>query len=91
MRIGAAAKALRLELNETRTYLAARAGVPVPTLRRFEETGLAPVLTVIRIAVALGCADRLEHIFAPPPALPDSLDALIRQETRPKRRRASRR
>jgi transcriptional regulator with XRE-family HTH domain len=86
-KIGLAAKQLRLSRNLTRKDLSLRAGVPVPTLRKFEDTGLAPFLTVIRLAHALSREAVLEKIFAPDDDLPNSIDEMLtREKTRPRQR-----
>lgn len=86
---GAAAKRLRLQMNLSRAELAERAGVPAATLRRFEETGLAPFLTVIRIARTLSCDDQIDHLFDPPQTTPSSIEELMAEEPTQPRRRAS--
>jgi|OM-RGC.v1.028834627 transcriptional regulator with XRE-family HTH domain len=87
--MGAALMALRLQRNLTREQLGHQAGVPVSTLRRFETTGLAPVLTVARLAVALGCEDGLRGLFRGEDGLPETLDDLLDAEAKPVRQRAS--
>lgn len=90
LKVGLAAKRLRLEANMTQDELALRSGIPLPTLRKFENTGLAPFLTVVRLAQVLSRDDRLEDLFAPAEVLPDSADDLIDQESPQPRQRASR-
>ncbi len=87
---GLAAKQLRLSRNLTRTDLSLRAGVPVPTLRKFEDTGLAPFLTVVRLAHALSRDAVLEEIFAPDDDLPNSIDEMLANENTKPRQRARR-
>lgn len=89
--VGAAAKRLRLEMNLTRDTLSERSGVPTSTLRRFEETGLAPFLTVVRLAYALSCEDDVRRLFEARDTLPGSIDEMLDQENAPPRKRASRR
>ena len=87
--VGEAAKQLRLSRNITRDDLAKRSGIPVSTLRRFESTGLAPFLTVVRLTQALGREDGIETLFGADEALPDSLDEMLEQESSRPRQRAS--
>jgi len=87
--VGQAARQKRLAMNLTRAELAERAGVPAPTLRRFEETGLAPFLTVIRLAFALEGEVGVKTLFSLPDDLPATLDELIKAESKPSRRRAT--
>lgn len=86
---GEAAKRLRLSRNITRDDLAKRSGIPVSTLRRFESTGLAPFLTVVRLAQALGREEEIEALFKADEDLPDSLDEMLEQESSRPRQRAS--
>lgn len=69
------ARRRRLDENLTQPGLAARAGVTVASLRRFERTGAVSVESLIRIAIALGAADELGHLF--PPREARSLDEII--------------
>ena len=78
--VGRAAKALRRASGLTRRELAARSGVPAPTIRRFEETGLAPFLTVARIAEGLGRNGEISTLFGPSDTLPATLEEALAQE-----------
>jgi transcriptional regulator with XRE-family HTH domain len=73
--IAARARALRLAANLTQAGLAARAGVSLASLRRFERTGEIALLSLIRLAIALGVDHELESIFRPRELR--SLDELI--------------
>ena len=76
--VGARAKALRLAKGLRQTDLAAAAGVPLSTLKRFESRGEAGLGAVVRIAVALGADRAFAELFA----LPDTrtLDDILRAE-----------
>ena len=65
--LGARTKAARLALGWTRKTLAARSGVPEPTIKRFEQTGNIGTAALISIAVALDGVDGVELLFAPKP------------------------
>jgi len=67
--IGEKAKAQRLSMNLTRKTLAQRSGVPEPTLRRFESTGLVGFVALLQIADALGCMDDFNSLFSVKPSL----------------------
>ena len=64
-RIRAAAKARRLTLNIPQADLARRAGVPLPTLKRFEQSGEVALATLLRIAGALDALDGFGALFPP--------------------------
>ena len=78
----------RLGLGWKQSTLAARAGVALPTLRRFEQTGEISLKYLMRICHALGRLDEFENLLRPPPAATVAeLEAL---ENRPRRKRGSR-
>jgi transcriptional regulator with XRE-family HTH domain len=62
------AKVLRLLKGWKRATLAGRAGVTASSLKRFERTGKASVLLVLKVAHALGCLDQFDKLLQPPPA-----------------------
>lgn len=64
-RIRAAAAARRLALNITQADLARRAAVPLPTLKRFEQSGEVALATLLRIAAALDALDGFGALFPP--------------------------
>ena len=76
-------RALRLERGWTRAELAARAGVALDTLARFERTGHVALARLARLAVALGRGHELDQLFAASPPL--SLSDLERR-SRPRQR-----
>jgi transcriptional regulator with XRE-family HTH domain len=49
----------RLALNLPQTEVASRSGVPLGTLRRFEQTGQSSFLTVAKLLTTLGMSDQL--------------------------------
>jgi transcriptional regulator with XRE-family HTH domain len=64
----------RLERGWTQSELAARSSVAVDTLKKFEHTGHIALPRLVRLAIALGCANELESLFRAP--VPQSLTAL---------------
>lgn len=60
---------LRLRKHWTRATLAARAGVSLASLKRFETGGQASLALVLRIAQALDRLADFEQILTPPPAV----------------------
>ncbi len=66
--IGRRVQERRIERNWSRLELAARAQVSPDTLKAFERTGQISLRRLVRLSVALGCADELNRLFiAPPP------------------------
>ncbi len=71
-------RAQRLARGWTQAELAARSNVAVDTLKKFERTGQISLVRMVRLTVALGCVDEMEHLFRQ--SVPASLDALERPE-----------
>jgi transcriptional regulator with XRE-family HTH domain len=61
------AKALRRARNLTQEQLAAKSGVSVGSLRRFEQTGSVSFESLIRLMRALECEGELDGLFSTPP------------------------
>lgn len=80
-------RARRLEANLAQEGLAARAGVSLGSLKRFERTGEISLERLIRIALALDASAGFEQLFAPKE--PRTLDEIL--ATPPARRRGRRR
>jgi hypothetical protein len=87
--LGRRARALRLQRDVAQRALAARAGVGLATLRRFERTGRASMETVLRVALALEAEAGLERLFELPRYT--SLDEALARPARAPRQRAGRR
>jgi transcriptional regulator with XRE-family HTH domain len=84
-RLAERARSLRLDSNWTRATLSDRAGVSVASLKRFENTGMASLDLVLKVAHALGRMDEFAALLAPPEAR--TLAELERRVDRPQRRR----
>ncbi|MEI8026783.1 MAG: helix-turn-helix transcriptional regulator [Pseudomonadota bacterium] len=57
------ARSLRISLNIQQKELSEKSGVPLPTLRKFEQTGVISLNALIRIAMALGALGDFDRIF----------------------------
>lgn len=55
---------LRLKLNLTQEGLAKRSGVTLPTLRRFERTGLISFDSLLKLALVLDCLGDFDKVAA---------------------------
>jgi transcriptional regulator with XRE-family HTH domain len=64
--LAARAKRRRLELGLTQSGLAARAGLPLSTYRRFERTGEVSLRGLTCVALALGAVSDFDKVFAQP-------------------------
>ena len=68
--------------------LATRAGVSLPSLRRFEQSGEISLKHLLRVCHALGRLDELDLLFKPPPAA--TIAELESRVAGPVRKRGSR-
>jgi transcriptional regulator with XRE-family HTH domain len=62
------AQARRLALDLTQAGLAARAGVSLGSLKRFEQTGRVSFESLLKVAAALGAVDDFDAVFKAPAA-----------------------
>ena len=87
--VGDRARQLRLLRKLGQAELAARAGVGVATIHRFEKTGTASIENVLRIATALQAEAAFDQLFAAPAY--SSLDEALARPESATRQRAPRR
>lgn len=64
--IAARAQARRLLLNMSQKELAARSGVSLGSLKRFETTGEISLTSLLFIALALNALEAFAGLFSPP-------------------------
>jgi transcriptional regulator with XRE-family HTH domain len=79
------AKNQRLRQNLTLAGLAQRSGVPLGTLKKFEQTGQIALVSFLRLAVALKDEAALENLLRE--QSPETLDEVLQNTQRPKRGR----
>lgn len=78
-------KERRLERNWTQKNLAARAGMPLPTFRRFESTGEVSLRGLVMIAKALDMDGDFAQLFAE--RTYQSIEDLLNVEKKKQRKR----
>lgn len=80
----------RLALALTQEGLAARSGVPLPTLRKFEQKGQISLESLLKLMMVLGGIEEL--ITATQPASPEfqSIDDVLSANHTPTRKRGRR-
>ncbi|ANP47995.1 DNA-binding protein [Candidatus Viadribacter manganicus] len=76
--LGEALRARRVALNLSQEEAARRAGIGVRTLRRIESAGQGTIESLVNVAVAMRCEEKLGDIFPLPPAR--SMDELMQQQ-----------
>ena len=72
-RIGRIRKRRRI----TQEQLSEMSGVSFGSIKRFERTGQISLLSLTKVAAALGCADEIRHLFASVPY--GSIEEVIRE------------
>jgi len=56
-------KQRRMSMNLTQEDISLKAGIPVSTYRRFEQTGQISLSGLLKVAFALDCLDDFTHVF----------------------------
>lgn len=85
MDLAARARALRLAQGWKQITLAARSGVSLASLRRFEDSGRISLQNLLALAFALHRLDDFASLLKLPPAT--SIAELEKAERRPERKR----
>jgi transcriptional regulator with XRE-family HTH domain len=75
--ISAAFKARRKSLHLSQAMLAAKSGVPLPTLRRYEQTGKISLASFVKLLFVLDLSAELLAIFDEKQQQYPSMDALL--------------
>ena len=68
---------IRKRRGITQERMSDLSGVSFGSVKRFERTGQISLLSMTRIAVALGCADEIKHLFGDVPY--QSIDEVIHE------------
>lgn len=80
-------KALRLQKGLTQVGLSNRAGVSVSSLRKFERTGVISLESFFKLAMTLGCLEKLVEATQPLDSNFSSIDDVlsVKEDKNPKR------
>ena len=70
-------KAKRLDMGLTQKGLAIRSGVPLPTLRKFEQTGLISLESFLKLLMVLGGLERILDATKPETKVFSSIDNVL--------------
>ncbi|MCY4312283.1 MAG: helix-turn-helix transcriptional regulator [Gammaproteobacteria bacterium] len=78
-------KAMRVRQGLTQAGLAKRSGVPLPTLRKYEQTGLISLESFLKILMVLGCLEAFVQVLNDHSEHFESIDDVL--DDRPKKSR----
>lgn len=76
----------RLAMGLTQAGLAARSGVALGTLRKFEQTGAASIEVLIKLLMVVGGLEQLVEASAPDTPAFSSIDDVLDAKDRPRRK-----
>ncbi len=80
----------RLQLELTQEGLAGRSGVPLATLRKFEQQGVISFESFLKLLMVLGMLDAMVKATEGPQTSFESIDQVIALNATPKRKRGRR-
>ena len=85
--LAASLRERRLALGLTQEGLSLRAGVPLPTLRKFEQRGVLSLEAFLKILMALGALESVVAATAPVPLPFGSMDEVLAPPKKPARKK----
>lgn len=80
----------RLALNLTQSGLSERSGVALATLRKFEQSGAISVDNLLKLMLVVGGLRKIVEATAPDQKIYSSIEDVLSDKVRPKRKRGSR-
>ncbi|PCJ89745.1 MAG: transcriptional regulator [Hyphomicrobiales bacterium] len=80
-------RARRLAMELTQEGLATRSGVPLPTLRKFEQKGSISLESFLKIILILGGLDDVVQAMNPKQTAFSSIDDVLKNNDKPTRQR----
>jgi transcriptional regulator with XRE-family HTH domain len=80
----------RLDMELTQTGLAERSGVPLATLRKFEQQGMISLESLLKILMVVGGLEEVVKATMPTPAAFASIDEVLKADSRITRKRGRR-
>lgn len=83
-------RARRLAFEWTQEELALRSGVPLPTLRKFEQKGILSLEAFLKLTMVLGGLEQIVEALAPRSAPFTSIDEVLKEPQPPPRKRGRR-
>lgn len=79
----------RLAMNLTQEGLAARSGVPVATLRKFEQKGVISLESFLKLLMVLGGLEEVIQVLKPTKPTFTSIEEVLKDSHHPYRKRGS--
>ena len=79
----------RLILNLTQQGLSDRSGVPLPTLRRFEQKGAISLESLLKLLLVVGGVEELVAILKPDQPMFTSIDDVLKDTSTKSRKRGT--
>ncbi|MBV6878803.1 XRE family transcriptional regulator [Chryseobacterium sp. FP211-J200] len=79
----------RLQMNLTREGLAERSGVPLRTLRKFEQKGLISLDSFLKLLSVVGGLEEMVYILKPKEQSFKSIDDVLKSEKKTIKKRGS--
>jgi transcriptional regulator with XRE-family HTH domain len=83
-------RARRLAMNLTQEGLSVRSGVPLPTLRKFEQQGTLSLESFVKILMVVGGLEEMMKAVEPTPMQFSSIDEVLAAEKSTPRRKRGR-
>lgn len=80
----------RLQMNLTQEVLAERSGVPLPTLRKFEQKGLLSLNSFLKLLSVVGGLEELVDVLKPKEQSFKSIEDVLKSVENPIKKRGSR-
>lgn len=87
MSIAESVRARRIELGLTQSGLAARSGVSLGSVRRFEQNGAISLESLLKLLVVVGGIDELTALLKPTSSQFETLDDVFKIKPLRKRKR----
>ncbi|MDY3345666.1 helix-turn-helix transcriptional regulator [Riemerella anatipestifer] len=80
----------RLQMNLTQEGLSKRSGVPLSTLRKFEQKGLISLDSFLKVLSVVGGLEEIADVLKPKEQHFKSIDDILKSEEKPLRKRGLR-
>lgn len=83
-------RARRVQMDLTQKGLSKRSGVPLATVRKFEQQGTISLQSFLKLYMVLGGLDDIVSASEPRDSVFSSIDEVLEAERKPRRQRGTR-